>query len=420
MLSTLGRAESVTGDPTVDPASALALVDALRGSDRRAETTNCVAVDEEGNACALTTTLGLGSGVWVPGYGVHLNSMLGEGELVRGELVPGVRMGSMMSPMVVFDDDEPVIVAGAAGGSRIRPALVQCVLRHAAPGSAPQEAIGSSAAGRAARDLVRLEPGFSAEVIEALELAGNTVAVAAQRRPYFGGVSAIEHTRRWGRPAAQRHCHHDLTDECCTWESVGSRPGTVSARACTPLPVLHLSPPDPPRLHPGRGRGPGRLPARAGRRSDLPVARSCRRRPARSRVRHHRSERIDPDRGGEEGCDACSPRRPAPASASSSTSSPTTSGIAVPAENPAWWDVLRLGRESRVRVVVRHRLDPGAHRGADPGDDDPTLTHRRRRAALLRAPLPAGRRHLDRWRRPAAVHDRQHYELVHYPAATPS
>ena len=86
-------------------ASALGLVDALRAPDRRAETTNLVAVDERGDACVVTTSLGLGSGVWVPGYGVHLNSMLGEGELIRAALDPGVRMGSMMSPLVALDAD---------------------------------------------------------------------------------------------------------------------------------------------------------------------------------------------------------------------------------------------------------------------------------------------------------------------------
>jgi gamma-glutamyltranspeptidase/glutathione hydrolase len=39
-------------------------------------------VDAQGDGCVITTSLGLGSGVWVDGYGVHLNSMIGEGELV--------------------------------------------------------------------------------------------------------------------------------------------------------------------------------------------------------------------------------------------------------------------------------------------------------------------------------------------------
>ena len=99
VLGTLqAAAAGVTGDPLTDPAAALALIEALRAPDRRAETTNVVAVDDQGDGCVITTSLGLGSGVWVPGYGVHLNSMIGEGELVRGLAHPAQRMGSMMSP----------------------------------------------------------------------------------------------------------------------------------------------------------------------------------------------------------------------------------------------------------------------------------------------------------------------------------
>ena len=95
---------AVPGDPRTDPASARGLVEALRAPDQRTETTNIVAVDDQGDGCAITTSLGLGSGVWVDGYGVHLNSMIGEGELIRGLSEPGVRMGSMMSPLVALDD----------------------------------------------------------------------------------------------------------------------------------------------------------------------------------------------------------------------------------------------------------------------------------------------------------------------------
>ncbi|HEU5484782.1 MAG TPA: gamma-glutamyltransferase, partial [Microlunatus sp.] len=134
-------AASMGGDPTTDPEAARALVAALRAPDRRAETTNLVAADADGNVCAVTTSLGLGSGVWVPGFGVHLNSMLGEGELVRAGVAPGSRMGSMMSPMLAVDPSgQPVVAAGAAGGSRIRSALVQCMLRMLEH-TAPQEAI---------------------------------------------------------------------------------------------------------------------------------------------------------------------------------------------------------------------------------------------------------------------------------------
>jgi gamma-glutamyltranspeptidase / glutathione hydrolase len=190
VLGTLDHAgEHIPSDPATDPPSALALIKALRAPAKRTETTNIVAVDENGDGCAVTTSLGLGSGVWVPGFGVHLNSMMGEGELVRERLEPGVRMGSMMSPLVALDDHGLAVLAGAAGGSRIRPALVQCLLRMLR-GMPPQEAIDAPRL-NALSDLVRLEPGFAPEVLGALQSAGHRVAVADHRDPYFGGVSAI-------------------------------------------------------------------------------------------------------------------------------------------------------------------------------------------------------------------------------------
>ena len=191
LLGTLTRAAAtVPADPHTDPASALGLVAALRGPDRRAETTNLVAVDADGNGCALTTSLGLGSGVWIPGYGVHLNSMLGEGELIRGALEPGRRMGSMMSPLVALDAEQRLVaVAGAAGGSRIRPALVQ-VLIQLLRGVPPQDAIDAPRL-NALPDLVRAEPGFAPQVLSALAESGVPVTVAEDRNPYFGGVSAL-------------------------------------------------------------------------------------------------------------------------------------------------------------------------------------------------------------------------------------
>jgi gamma-glutamyltranspeptidase / glutathione hydrolase len=191
LLGTIeGVALVVDGDPTTDAQAAAALVDALRAPCKRAETTNIVAVDAHGNGCAITTSLGLGSGVWVPGYGVHLNSMLGEGELLRGLVHPGTRMGSMMSPLIALDDHgQLAAIAGAAGGSRIRPALVQCVLRMLR-GAAPQEAIDAPRLA-ALPDLVRLEPGFFSHVIQSLEGNGYKTAIADHRDPYFGGVSAL-------------------------------------------------------------------------------------------------------------------------------------------------------------------------------------------------------------------------------------
>ncbi len=191
VLGTLAAAATARpADPLTDLSSARGLVAALRAPDRRAETTNLVAVDEQGDACAITTSLGLGSGVWVPGFGVHMNSMLGEGELVREQLAPGARMGSMMSPLVVLGPDgHAVLAAGAAGGSRIRPALVQSVLRMLA-GESPQQAIDAPRL-NALPGAVRLEPGFSPAVVSGLQQHGEQVFVADGVDAYFGGVSAV-------------------------------------------------------------------------------------------------------------------------------------------------------------------------------------------------------------------------------------
>lgn len=177
--------------PDTDPGRfALDLVRALRAGSLRAETTNLVAVDGDGNACALTTSLGLGAGVWADGYGIHLNSMLGEGELLRGVSRPGDRMASMMSPLVAVGPDGLLAVAGAAGGSRIRPALIQTLHRLLAEGADVQGAINAPRL-NPGPDLVRCEPGYPEAAIEALRRAGEVVHTTDRLDAYFGGVSAI-------------------------------------------------------------------------------------------------------------------------------------------------------------------------------------------------------------------------------------
>src|SRR5207302_1027076 len=106
----------------------IALLDALGASPPSAaaggDTTNLVTVDEDGSVCVLTTSLGLGSGDFLPGLDLHLNSMLGEVDLLRGPLEPGRRMESMMAPTLVHDSAGVALAAGAAGGTRLRTALL--------------------------------------------------------------------------------------------------------------------------------------------------------------------------------------------------------------------------------------------------------------------------------------------------------
>jgi gamma-glutamyltranspeptidase / glutathione hydrolase len=153
-------------------------------------TTNLCTVDGDGSACVLTTSLGLGSGDWLPGLDLHLNSMLGEADLVREPLVSGTRMQSMMAPTLVFAGDALEVAAGAAGGTRLRTALVGVLAGVLAGGLEPQAAIDRPRF-HPAGDVVNAEPGVDETFLTELEAAGRTVRRWAARHHYFGGVSAL-------------------------------------------------------------------------------------------------------------------------------------------------------------------------------------------------------------------------------------
>jgi gamma-glutamyltranspeptidase/glutathione hydrolase len=52
-------------------------------------TTHVSVLDADGWACSVTCSNGTGSGVTVPGTGIHLNNMLGEHDLLGGHGVGG-------------------------------------------------------------------------------------------------------------------------------------------------------------------------------------------------------------------------------------------------------------------------------------------------------------------------------------------
>lgn len=152
-------------------------------------TTNLVAVDADGNACVLTTSLGLGSGDWLPGLDLHLNSMLGEVDLLVGPLEPGARMQSMMAPSVAVDRDGLVLAIGAAGGTRLRTALVGVAAAILDEGVDPQEAVDRPRV-HVAAGVVNAEPDVDEDALARLEAAGLAVRRWPAPHHYFGGVSA--------------------------------------------------------------------------------------------------------------------------------------------------------------------------------------------------------------------------------------
>jgi gamma-glutamyltranspeptidase/glutathione hydrolase len=181
---------------------AVAVADALRGYGRQrvGDTTNVSVVDTDGNACVITTTLGLGSGVWLPGLGINLNSMLGEGELITDDLEPGRRMSSNMCPLVVIGPDGHLAVAaGSAGASRIRTALVDTLLGVLADDLDMAEAIGR-ARFHVVDDTVHAEPGYPGDELAMLADAGWLIHQWPEIDHYFGGVTAVGHAGAAGDP----------------------------------------------------------------------------------------------------------------------------------------------------------------------------------------------------------------------------
>jgi gamma-glutamyltranspeptidase/glutathione hydrolase len=154
-------------------------------------TTHISVLDARGLACSVTATNGEGSGIIVPGTGLHLNNIMGEQDLNPlgfHRHRPGVRMPSMMAPSVVLREGEVELVLGSAGSNRIRSALLQTIV------GVIDHGLDAGAAVRAPRlhfedGVVYAEPGID---VRPLEEAGRTVARFGKLNLFFGGVQAVQ------------------------------------------------------------------------------------------------------------------------------------------------------------------------------------------------------------------------------------
>jgi len=119
-------------------------------------TTHYSIADRWGNAVSVTYTLNdwFGAKVTVPGTGVLLNNEMDDFTvkigvpniygLVQGEanaIAPGKRPLSSMSPTIVSKDNQPVMVVGTPGGSRIITAVLHTLLNVIDYGMNVQEAV---------------------------------------------------------------------------------------------------------------------------------------------------------------------------------------------------------------------------------------------------------------------------------------
>lgn len=162
------------------------------GFDESPETTHFSAIDEDGNAVGVTTTLNgsFGSHLSVGGAGFLLNNEMDDfttapGEpnmfgLIQGEanaIEPGKRMLSSMSPAIASKDGKARMVMGAAGGPRIITATFMSFLNLSIFDMDAQQAISAPRFHHQWKpDTLYHEPyGISPDTRDILEEKGHTL-----------------------------------------------------------------------------------------------------------------------------------------------------------------------------------------------------------------------------------------------------
>jgi len=116
------------------------LADAIKRGERgnverldmsQRDTTHISVIDKEGNAVALTHSLGSPSGAITEGLGFMYNGLMGRFDPRPGRpasIAPRKRRASSAAPTIVFEDGQPSIVIGAPGGSYIAPTVAQGIV----------------------------------------------------------------------------------------------------------------------------------------------------------------------------------------------------------------------------------------------------------------------------------------------------
>lgn len=147
------------------------------------DTTHYSVADAHGNAVSNTYTLSnsYGAHVAAPGTGVLLNNSLdnfswGKEGGEPNAPAPGKRLGSTITPMIVFDDDKPWLVTGTPGGGYIIATMVQLVVNVIDHQLNIAEAAMRPRLNQAGGDSpLELEGGFSPDVERLLAARGHTV-----------------------------------------------------------------------------------------------------------------------------------------------------------------------------------------------------------------------------------------------------
>lgn len=157
-------------------------------------TTHISVADADGNLASLTLSNGEGSSYVLPGSGIMLNNMMGEEDLNPSgfhRMPAGVRLASMMTPAIARLPDGGQIALGSGGSNRIRSAILQVLTNMLQFDMGLEEAVKAPRL-HLERGQLNVEPGFSSNTMEALEIEWPGVEQWPDINLFFGGVHAVE------------------------------------------------------------------------------------------------------------------------------------------------------------------------------------------------------------------------------------
>ena len=140
-------------------ADVISQLDGVQPGLESPNTTHYSIIDQWGNAVSNTYTInwGYGSGVVVSGAGFLLNNEMDDFSAKPGvpntygvvgdranEIQPGKRPLSSMSPTIIVNDGQVVLVIGTPGGSTIFTSVFQAIVNIIDYGMSPLEAVGAT------------------------------------------------------------------------------------------------------------------------------------------------------------------------------------------------------------------------------------------------------------------------------------
>jgi gamma-glutamyltranspeptidase / glutathione hydrolase len=158
------------------------------------DTTHIVVVDADGTMVSMTNTLSnfFGSGLAVSGF--FLNDQLKNFDpdpASVNAVGPLKRPRSFVAPLILLQDDRPVLGIGSPGGRRIPNAVAQVIVRWAGHGEELEPAVQQPRF-HMERERLLVETSIGDDVVEQLTSWGYEVREHLPTTEYYGAIQALE------------------------------------------------------------------------------------------------------------------------------------------------------------------------------------------------------------------------------------